>query len=369
LDFANDFRGDDITEQLRKEWIGALLFLEHELGGDFFKNCGLTHPLFFAVNNTSHGGLWAMETLIDLSKTLEKLKASTTTYPKLLKKLRSSNRCQAEGMPFIQIAAMYLQAGLEIHFVEEAKLQKTADIEVRNPATGEKFYIEVSKLNNSEITEESGRSYAEFRKQFPVLYDTWHSCYQMRNFKGEEIKEVVQTILIKREDMLSEDKVLYYKDNNIKLIIAPFSKKGEFDQLCNSKNMRNGVHGIPLAFDETQRISNNKLPQKCQQIPTGYSGIIYVPVNQIYLWVVNPNKAIMDYQKQLKRYPNILGVVMYGDTLNPENSYSTEGGEYIFTNKMLNHGILRKMLFVKNPIYDDFLSADAIAKIYSTLCI
>lgn len=365
LEFAKRFVSDDISDQLRKNWVDALLFLERELGDNYIENCQLDHPIFVAINNTTHGGTWAIDTLITIYKTLQELKNKTITYSKLRGKLLSPTKYKTEMIPFIEISELYMKAGFEINFLEENSSQKTPDIEVVHTANNEKFFIEVSKLNDNETVKDSILSYSELCNQLSLL-DIPYSCNQLRNFHGSEVNEVVKNILLQREKAIHLNEIIHYKDDYITLTIAPQSKFAEFNLWLDDNDRRKGHHGISLNFNETRRIADYKIPLKSKQIPIGSTGIIYLPVNSIYFWVLDVQNAVIKFQDALRKHPNILGVVIYSNVLDPNESFSCVQDDFVLTNKMINTGVLRKTLFVLNPTYDYSLTSEVIKKIYST---
>lgn len=145
IEFASTV--ENIPIDFRNSWVKALNFLFREFGKDFLKRSPRDHPIIRMVSDKA---IWRIEELISFTDTLYCLKTSSNSYSKLLGKLRSPKYAQIEGLPFEYVARQYVKAGFRVQFPDEIKESRTPDMEIISTETKEVFFIEVSRLNESE---------------------------------------------------------------------------------------------------------------------------------------------------------------------------------------------------------------------------
>lgn len=353
----------DVDTLLRSKWINAIKHLQKELGYGFLKNAPNDHPLILALHNSTSGGKWAIETLIEIAETLSYFKSASDTYSKLHGKLTSARLCRAEGMPFIEVVTIFRNKNYQIELLHEDPQNKNADMSITDRETQDKFYLEVSRINNSSTVEESQTSYDALFRKFPML-DVPYSFHQVTNFNEAEIGDVIQTIFRVRTEAINANGIVFFEDGKIKLAISPAEQRKELEQWCFDNNMRLGLHGVPLDFNETKRIANNKIKRKSIQIKANSSGLIFIPVSALYFFVNKIDDAICEIQDGMKKYLNVVGVVLWGScVLDPGENHREIGKEYIYLKRIKYGCLLRHVLFIQNPAYRGLLKNDTIENI------
>lgn len=346
-DRAANFPFEDMPAELRGRWIAAIHVWRDELGRDFLKSHGATHPIVIMLQNGATGAVWAIEKIINSASDLLLLKADMTSYRKLKEKLYSPAKCKNEGMPFLDVAAMFMAKGYGVTFLDEVPGRKNPDIGLTDPLSGEKLFIEVSRLEVSDDTLSSERSYRDFCALFPFV-DIPYSCYQARNFAREDIADVLDRVQAHRVQTLSANDISYHEDSEIRLAMAPIHMRAEFEDWCMANNMRSGLHGKSLDFDETRRIKNNKLDKECKQILPGTSGLVIIPCHAIYFYMIDVEQAVHSFQQVLDKYPSVLGIAVYADILDATEEVIFVGEGYHMSVKLVGGVLARKILFVEN---------------------
>jgi len=350
------------TDEYRNEWVEALEFCRKELGKSFLKSCGKNHPLFNLVKSKGH---WETDELIGLVKLLSQLKNTESGYKKLTAKLASETACRAEGKPFIEVLQMLSNAGFKCSLLEEIKTVKTPDIEIINPETNERIFIEISKLGEGDNREMIQDNYKQFLIALEPPGDyTPYSFAQLRYLDELEMEQSLSIVADNRAKAMKEETIVYYQDEKIRFAVAHISKYSELMEWIEKNDYRKGPLGAPLNFDDTHRLCNNKLDKKAKQIPTNSPGIVYIPVNSIYFMVFDIEKTIGLFTSKMKKYPNLFGVVMYATIIDGAETVSEIAEGHFYGIKKSNNAVSRYLFFVRNPHFSFLLSEDTVCKIY-----
>lgn len=357
---------DDISEELRTDWIKSLTFLQEELGNGFLKSSNMNHPIHQKISNKA---TWQIQDLIDFSNTLQKLKVSDTNYLKLKEKLHSKKKCTQEGIPFVDIAHSYIQIGFNIRFLEEQKGKKSPDIEVLNPLNNDKLFIEVSKLSDSNERKSIEDNYRALFNKFHFQPPHFSfSCKQLEYITENEMPGVLNKIQEIKEKVKEEKSLIIYKDNKVDLAITHPSKQKELEEWCKiNGDRRTDLSGLPLNFEESNRIvKNKKIVDKARQLPKEYPGLIYMPVNPLYLWVTSLDEAISIFEEQINLFPNLLGIVLYSYMCHTVEEERVVDNMHFYGRKMMNEDTSRDLFFVFNHKFKSSIKVDTLKKVYES---
>jgi len=365
LEFAQQYTAAEITDDLRQRWIASIQFLRQELGEGFFDSCGKEHPFRLVLENARTGSTSGIQRLLGYAHVMQTLKQNLGSYQKLLDKIRPRAACVAEGRPFIDVAEMYLQKGYDVLLSEEDGQNKCPDLEIRHPQTGERFFIEISKINPSKPVTESTSSYDLLFKRV-WLFRYVYSCRLKKSFDEVTADAVAQQILKICQQAEEEDNLLFHDDEYISLAAVSIKQIQKFDQWLIDCDQRKGLHGVPLNLDETHRIANNKIKKECEQIPNEHSGVIYIPVSPLSFLQMDPYETSIAFQKQLQCFSNIIGIVLFGEIESVNGEFCVSNSDFIRSRKVMYKTLIREMLFVSNPAYIPSLSDATLDAIYST---
>jgi len=354
----------EIRLNVRKKWVNALLFLRKEFGEKFLQSQKHQHPLFNILTAKS---LAEIKVLLNFAATLQELKNSRKSYEKILNKLKSPSKCKKEGLPFIEIAQMLYKRGFAINFQQEKLNQKNADIEVSYPATGDRFFIEVSELEESLVRKMLDENFRNLSHAFQFDGSSLpFSCQQEAFLPNSEMQEVLIKIKQLKEAALQDKAVKVFKTEKISFAVCHPDAIEDFIEWCNNNNQRKGLNGPALDFNETSRICNNKIA-KAKQIPQDSSGLIYLTINWIYFLVFNSQQNIDKIQRQMESYENLLGIVIFskingGD----DNLRPFIDKDHFYLIKNLNSITCRHLLFVFNKNYKGALSAKTLTRLFKS---
>ena len=125
---------------------------------------------------------------------------------------------------------------------------------------------------------------------------------------------------------------------------------------------------LPLDFDYTDRLINNKLKRKVRQIPKDSIGLIYIQINIFYFFAIDIPKIIRYFSNQLTKYPNILGIVIYSKVTNDitNDKYYFDGLSFYGTKKVFDN-IQKNILFIFNEECDLVITPKSFNMIYNAL--
>ncbi|NJO24485.1 MAG: hypothetical protein HC867_00010 [Bacteroidia bacterium] len=301
------------TPDYRLDWVQALGFARQELGEFFLKVCGKNHPL---LNILVSKGDWQTDELISITKLLGRLKAADSEYEKLRLKLIPETDCMTEGKPFLDVLQMLYSAGFNGKLVKESKFEKSPDIEFVNMDNKEKLFAEVSKLREGDDRELINDNYWRF---FNLMESQGnylpYSLAQLRSLDSIEMEKCLEITRNCRDKAMKEETIIFHHDEMIRLAISHIDKYEELMKWIEKNDYRKGLLGAPLNFDDTYRLSNNKMNKEAKQLPKDSPGLVYIPVNPIYFMVFNLEEAIKLFAIRMRKYPNLYGTVVYSTIL------------------------------------------------------
>lgn len=354
----------DISEETRKDLLSAIRYFREEFGNDFFKKTDKDHPLRAKITDKSP---WRFEDLIHFTMTLELLKEKSIHYGKLKEKLMGTADSRSEGIPFFEISASYLHIGCTVEFIEEVRSEKSPDLKIKFPQTDEFLYIEVSRINDSEESEKLTDNF-EVITSF-MLFECPqipHAGKQLQFIPDEHIPSVLSGIRrCMQEAAETPNTLIAFTNDYVNMIFENSEDIQQLEKWCFQNNVRRGFHS-PVNYDETFRISNYKISQKVKQLPSDASGIIYFPCSPFYFMAIDMEKAIQIFNLRMKDFPNLVGLVLTSETIDPQESSNYRIGNHFFGIKMMNQVLARKLLFVYNERYKGELTTTAMEMVYKS---
>ncbi|MEO5563050.1 MAG: hypothetical protein ABIR18_06430 [Chitinophagaceae bacterium] len=341
------------------------MFLKKEFKNKFLKENNRNHPVCRMI--MQKGG-WQTKMLIEFANTLKQLKLIDINYDVLKGKIISTTKSEIEGIPFVDIAQMFLSAGCDVSTVRIIQGQKNPDLKVTLPQTNESIYIEISKMKDSRRRTTLNNNFNKLSYALNFLPPQLpFSCKQFGIIDDKEMKEVLEIIDTVRAKALIGKSIEYYEDNKIRLTVAHPDKMGELEEWCNKNDYRRTLLGPTLDLDETDRIASYKLMDEAIQIPVSSSGILYFPVNALHFWQMNPERTIGIIEKELAAYKNIYGIVLYSSICNEEEPrVKVFDGGHLRNVKRIDGCLMRYLFFIRNLNYEGDLSLNFIEKIYQS---
>ena len=355
-------------EEIGKDWQQKLAhsyeFMRDELGSNFLKIKNQNNPIKQMVSNKA---LWQIKEFVGFTDAMRILKKSDSNYKKLIRALKSDIKAKAEGVPFVEITKAFSKQGLLVHFVDETN-KRTPDIEITNSENGEKFYIEVSSLDDSDARKEARHNYNFI---FHHILDVSPFClFAAKHKKAIERKNyptIAEVILREKLRCLNEREIIAYSDEYVEFLLAPEEMKEGFQEQCDMQGLRaNHLEGLELNFDEASRLISSKIGLKAKQIPTGSNGLLYFPVSPLFFIGSSIIKAKEKINSYLTRFPNVMGVVMASKILNDVDPVITGDGTYFYTRKV-DDGLCREMLFIANPGCELQIGEDTLIKMFKAV--
>jgi hypothetical protein len=357
---------DDINPVEKELFATAINFLEKELGKWFLKTSGYSHPLYQLIANKAH---WQRQEFIQFTATLQALKATAGNYPKLKSILLKRERAIIEGMPFIEIAEKYLKQGFKINFPIESKLTKSPDIELINSTNNDILFIEVSTVDQSQDRKQINNNYYFIHRLFnfdpPVFLFTGK---QKKEIAKVEYPEIQAIIYASKRKVQEQNKIVFHKDNRFEFTLAPFTLIEEFDKICTVKETRkNDFCGLPLDFDETERIISKLNRKKARQIPLTNNGIIYFPVSPLFFMLTDLQSSVNRLHSYISKFPNLLGIVLGSKSLREESDKISRSNKHIYSRIVKYKSLCLENLFVRNSSCNQSISNETLTKIFNSL--
>ena len=354
---------DIIDVETKSKAINALSFLEQELGTQFLKTTSLNHPIRQMISNKT---VYQVKDLIEFTDTLQILKKENNNYDRIIQKLISKNEAKIEGISLVEVARMFLKEGLIISFIDEVKNAKSPDVKIINPNNMDFFYIEITKLNNSDNQNHLRDNYNFFHEQFNNVQPLF-SFYgkQLKTIDKEEYPEIREIITNAKKKVKENHQIIYYSDNRFNFLLAPPDYDKEFNKICDKNNIRAiNFSGLPINLDETSRI-NNKI-SKAYQIPEDKNGILFIAISPTFFMTTDLLAAIERLEANISKHTNLIGMILYSEIVASKESAILKIGNHCFSRKIIEN-LCKESLFIYNKNCNINLSDETIHKIYNSL--
>lgn len=354
---------DTIDDETKSKVINALSFLELEFGAQFLKITHVNHPVRQMISNKT---AYQIKDLIEFSDTLQILKKEDNNYNRLIQKLLSQKEAKTEGVFLVDVARMFIKEGLTISFIDEIKNSTSPDVKITNPNNNDVFFIEITKLNDSDIQNEIRDNYNFFHKQFNDIQPLF-SFYgkQFKSVEKEEYPEISKIIADVKKKVKENNQIVYYSDRRFNFLLAPSSHDADFNEICEKNNIQS-IHfdGLPIDVDETSRI-NNKI-RKAYQIPKDENGLLFIAISPLYLITTDLIAAIERLESNIAKYKNLLGIILFSEIVASKDTAIVRMGNNCFSRKTIEN-LCRESLFIFNKDCNSKLSDETIEKIYKAL--
>jgi hypothetical protein len=354
------------SESVRNQAIESLEFLRDELGKHFLKDCQhIHHPLFaYLFERSDDSYAW----LIQFANTLKQLKNIDSNYHKLLKLLRPSQKCHDEGLPFINISRSFLESGFNVNILPEVDQQKKPDIKISNVKNGDTIFIEVTRPSSDtkarNIITQNSRSLFKALHQTPPYLE--FSCLQKRVLDENEVDVTINEIVSTKEMGYRNNSLVVLQNDRIDLAVASGDKIDDLKKWCGANNRVQDFSPLTLEFDDTNRISRDKIVKECEQLPADKPGILYVQMNPIYFWVADLEKAKVTFQNRLKNFPNVIGVALFSYIgANTEPVSFLDKMDYC-GKRMVTPNVSRTIAFFYNDVFNINISVSTLLSLYSS---
>ncbi len=354
---------DTIDDDTKNKATNALSFLELEFGAHFLKTMSVNHPVRQMISNKT---AYQIKDLIEFTDTLQILKKEDNNYNRLIQKLLSKNDAQTEGIYLVEVARMFLKEGLIISFIDEIKNNKSPDVKLTNPNNKDIFYIEITKLNDSDNQNEISDNYNFFHKQFNDIQPLF-SFYgtQFKSVDKEEYPKISKIIADAKKKVKENNQIIYYSDRRFNFLLAPPHFDKDFNQICERNNIQS-IHfnGLPIHVDETSRISNKI--SKAYQIPEDQNGLLFIAISPIYFLTTDIIAAIERLEANIAKYKNLLGIILFSEIVASKDTAIVRMGNHCFSRKTIEN-LCRESLFIFNKDCNSKLTDETIEKIYKAL--
>lgn len=359
----------ELPDSIKIEVVSSIRFFEQELGSDFLRSCNTrNHPFpkyLFEL------GLDSAQWLIRFKSVLERIKAiENSGYEKLLKLLRPKQKCYNEGLPFINISGSILDAGLNVRVNPTVSATKKPDLEFWDALTSENIFVEVTRLDDTDERK-------LIRLNAHIIFQALHmtppypefSCIQKQVFKEERIDEVRTKILECKTRAHANRSFELLITEQIELGVAHRDEKDKLVEWCHQFTPIRELdfEGLPLDYDDSLRIRDNKLEHESKQIPGDSPGLIYIQADPLFFLATPLTKTIEVFQTRLAQLKsNIVGVVLFSYLGIVEENASVRVGDHYYGKRMVSALGCRALLFVANSSFSMPLSHNIRHKLYQS---
>ena len=356
----------EIQDSLKIELIESLEFLKKELSPSFLRGSDDLHPLRPYITDKSK---WRIQYLIHFANTLKRLKGFDCNYSILLDKIRSTNSCRDEGIPFVDIAEAFLRNSFEIKFLPIESGMKSSDFKIANPKTKESVFIELTVVNESDLKKQADDCYDILL--WKLTFDRINIPHSGKLLKLISQEQIIQTLNeideAKTKALTDRENFVFLQNDKLDLIFAHPDKINELKNWCDVNQRRMWFDGLTLDFNETKRImKNEKIKIKAEQLPKNKPGLLFFIVNPLYFWQIDIDETIEQFNSDMEKFPNLLGIVMYSYELNPTKPKQVRFGNHFYGCKMMNEVMCRTLYFVSNNHFNVSMSLKTREMIYSS---
>lgn len=353
----------DFTTEEKNEIIEAYKYLSDVLGKRFLFHCQ-KHQLKLGQKFTNKAP-WVLKWCIWLADAIKIQKKAG--YDKFILDKLKSKKNYHEGIVFLELLYFFNGVGFEFSFEQQVKVKdliKNPDIKLFNPETNENIYIEVSELNPSDEHRIGNRT-------FDIVSNClFHSgtafCGKILNFDRTQLEPSIE----KLEKALNEvkDTQSFFELNE-----WPFHIGISISSSCEKLNEwaiknqyeKNGLTGEEISLTEEIKRVKNKIQDKADQLGENNNNIVLIHAHVLFFIGVDIAELFIEIIKELKKYPKLFGVLIYGDfSLAEKEGYSFFNNHFIAT-RVFENVDKRTFLFIQNNDYSSLLSQESKTKFYN----
>jgi hypothetical protein len=346
----------DMSHHLKTDWSDSLTFLRNELGKGFFKQCGCQHPLVHLLSVIDEDGV---RQLVEWVNVLKILKSKDSNYAVLMSKLNSPKKAKSEALHFINISKKYLAEGFDVRFSVENGL-KCPDIEVFYPLTREQLFIEVSRINDTQQRDRQQRQFYEITEfaQFEG-YDLPVAGKLHSMMNEAQLEETKRQIKLCKKQAWETKSLSSYDSEDITIAFCTNDSIEELKSWCKEYGIDQGIQGLSVDFNDTGRVlRHRKIHDEAKQLPKDRPGLLYFPVQLMYMWAMNKADTIIAFEKELEAYPNIIGLVMKAEAVTAKKEPMDIDFGHIYSEKQDANGVVHYTLFIQNPLFNLCISQE-----------
>lgn len=357
----------------KKEELEKLyLFLKKELGKEFLKK-----P-FKDGRDLVNSWLWShglrYKELKWLGECLAFFRDKECNYVKVIGKLRSVDKCNTEGIPFLTIGDALRKVGFEVQFEPQTEFNSNPDLKITNPVTGDIIFAEVSYQDESKRTE-------YIKDTYHFLFDCFHRKPPYVCFSGkihgyaerDALKIVGEHILSVKQTANNAESVIFVSKEEtggiIEFAVAHESKTKELEELeITKKHKLFNIEGQGLDLDYTPRLLS-KTKEKIKQHPKDLPLILYVTLDQLFflLGLQDPSALITNVKRTLSEFPNAIGVCMIVQLGAETKPVKELFGNNFFQRKMIFDNYAQaNTLFIYNEWFDNTRLSDSLKKLFGS---
>ncbi|MEM7549492.1 MAG: hypothetical protein AAF363_07455 [Bacteroidota bacterium] len=305
---------EDFSESEKKLIKNSYRELSRILGKGFLTEASQSNHFLFQhflnlAPDAIRWSIWLAEAL----KALEKYDEDQTIISKL-----KSSRSSHEGFAILQLTYMFHKANFAIEF--EPKIQinnnyKFPDVKIINEGNNESIIIEVSNINISDQHDWNKGTFHDITKTLwnDALYYNLHYCGHLRHFEEEEKASAIQRIFEAKQKAISKRGFVVVDENGIKLGIAHGDKIEKLQSWAKENNMTQGITGESISLDSDIERLKNKIKKKTKQLSEDCCNVISIPVHTLFMIGVDKLEMILQIHEYLHRFPNVYGVLIYGE--------------------------------------------------------
>lgn len=352
-----------VPDDLKPIWLEALQFMQKEFGKEFLIKSRKDHPVDHLLGMGSESEVRYFLRWIEAYK---RLKTTAKYFPSLRGKLISNTKCKSEGMPFMDIALRYGNNGFHVDFPPEKANQKNPDILLTHESTGDQLYIEVSRIGSTEQHNKEFKQYVDLHDAIDRI-GYYLLCWgHLKQYMNETAyAQIIEKVTKLKQECWDKQTFTWFENENIILGFSTDSSFHELKAWAKQRDISEGFNGLRVDVNETDRILRQKrIEQEARQIPNNASGLIYFPVQAIFLLFTSPLEIIEKLGPELFARPNILGVVLYADTFTSIKKDNVVEDEYAIYSVNSRQGpYTRESIYIQNPYYTGALTKECISSI------
>jgi len=335
-----------------QKFIEAIRFLRNFLGDDFPIKC--MHQQYIACHYFWNIVPWTREWFTWLAHCFRELK-DAVNFPDVLKKFKSNNVDDfKEAISLLESAGKFQQAGFTTSFaigVTNAKGEgKNPDIELRNPHTSEKLYVEVTRLTEDIKLDEYGL----------ITGRIIHGGLSQRknlNFSGRLFKTVSDEhwaeVLIEIDQKIALAAITdsfqeIHQAKTIELAIAPINNPVLLEWSAEKGYDINAFHLPPS--DTMERIKS-KIIHKSKQTSAGHANILVVRQEDVSHHIILPEEYISEIEETIYKCNDLAAVIIIGYEFGGTDKDVKSHGINYFIQKTERHAWSSRAVIVFNKLY------------------